>query len=263
MINGFVLARTICCVMLLTGCSTSDPQPSATVRTGSQLGQSNAAAPISPIPQSIAAAAPNSSVALTQSAASTAEVFFSKPQWQAIRNLTGGARGIFIAPDSTSIGFIVGSQQGIGVLLARHGQVWSDPVFIRLSNYDVGFLAGASKSEVMMLVLTDSAINQFIDGVSKLSAGGSFAVGDWGVGGIGAGGISGGAQVMTVETSSGLFAGSGLGSMKMSLDRNLNIAAYGSGFDVHKTLAASGGRFPAAAGLRRTLSTAVKQSWGH
>jgi lipid-binding SYLF domain-containing protein len=63
-----------------------------------------------------------------------------------------GARGIFIAPSSTSIGFILGSQQGVGVLLARHGQVWSDPVFIRLSNYDVGFLAGASKSEVMMLV---------------------------------------------------------------------------------------------------------------
>jgi lipid-binding SYLF domain-containing protein len=83
-----------------------------------------------------------------------------------------------------------------------------------------------------------------------------------GVAGIGAGGISGGAQVMTVKTSSGLLAGSGLGSMKMSLDGDLNIAAYGSGFDVQKTLAASGGRFPAAVGLRRTLSTAVKQSWG-
>jgi lipid-binding SYLF domain-containing protein len=261
MINGFVLAGAICCIMLLTECSAFDPQLSPTFRTGSQLGQSNAAAPISPIAQT-SATTPNSPVALTQSAANTAETFFSKPQWQAIRNLTGGARGIFIAPNSTSIGFILGSQQGIGVLLSRHGQVWSDPVFIRLSDYDIGFLAGASKSEVMMLILTDSAINQFIDGVSKLSAGGSFAIGEWGVGGIGAGGISGGAQVMTVETSSGLFAGSGLGSMKMSLDRELNSAAYGSGFDVHKTLAASGGRFPAAAGLRRTLSTAVKQSWG-
>jgi lipid-binding SYLF domain-containing protein len=247
--------------MLLTGCSAPDTQSSPTFRTGSQLGQSNPAAPISPIAQGNATA-PNSPVVLTQSAANTADTFFSKPQWQAIRNLTGGARGIFIAPNSTSIGFILGAQQGVGVLLSRHGQVWSDPVFIRLSDYDIGFLAGASKSEVMMLILTDSAINQFIDGVSKLSAGGSFAIGEWGVGGIGAGGISGGAQVMTVETSSGLFAGSGLGSMKMSLDRDLNSAAYGSGFDVHKTLAASGGRFPAAAGLRRTLSTAVKQSWG-
>ena len=95
-----------------------------------------------------------------------------------------------------------------------------------------------------MLVLTDSAIRQFVDGVSKLSAGGSFAVGDWGVGGIGAGGISGGAQVMTVETSSGLFAGSGLGSMKMGLDRDLNHAAYGSGFDVNQTLAGTGGQVP-------------------
>jgi lipid-binding SYLF domain-containing protein len=247
--------------VFLTGCSGSDPQPSQNFRPGSQLGQSNTAAPASPIPQSSATIGITPEV-LTRSAANTAETFFSKPQWQAIRNLTGGARGIFIAPNSTSMGFILGAQRGLGVLLVRHGQMWSDPVFIRLSDYDIGFLAGAEKSEVMMLVLTDSAIRQFIDGVSKLSAGGSFAVGDWGVGGIGAGGISGGAQVMTVETSSGLFAGSGLGSMKMGLDQDLNHAAYGSSFDVEKILASIGGRFSAAAGLRRTLSIAVQQSWG-
>ena len=261
MVKGFVFAGAICCLALLPGCSGSNSQPSQTFKPGSQLGQSNAATPVSPVPQSSATTQINPAT-LTQSAANTAESFFSKPQWQAIRNLTGGARGIFIAPNSTSMGFILGAQRGIGVLLARHGQVWSDPVFIRLSDYDIGFLAGAEKSEVMMLVLTDAAIRQFVDGVSKLSAGGSFAVGDWGVGGIGAGGISGGAQVMTVETSSGLFAGSGLGSMKMGLDRDLNHAAYGSGFDVNQTLAGTGGKFPAAAGLRKTLSNAVQQSWG-
>ncbi len=259
--NRFVFAGAICCLVFLTECSGSDSQRSQTFRPGSQLGQSNAAAPVSPVPQS-SATTQIGPAAIARSAASTAEAFFSKPQWQGIRNLTGGARGIFIAPNSTSMGFILGAQRGVGVLLARHGQVWSDPVFIRLSDYDIGFLAGAEKSEVMMLILTDSAIKQFIDGVSKLSAGGSFAVGDWGVGGIGAGGISGGAQVMTVETSSGLFAGSGLGSMKMGLDRDLNLAAYGGAFDVNKTLAGTGGRFPAAAGLRRILSTAVQQSWG-
>ena len=71
----------------------------------------------------------------------------------------------------------------------------SDPVFVRLSNYDIGFLAGVAKSELMMLILTDSAVSQFIDGVSKLSAGGGLAVGEWGVGGMGAGDL-GGAQVL-------------------------------------------------------------------
>jgi len=252
-----VLAGPICCLMLLAGCgSDSGSQPSPTFRTGSQLGQGGAAAPVSPTP------APNGAVTLTQSAANTADAFFSKTQWQAIRNLTGGSRGIFIAPDSTSIGFILGAQQGVGVLLARHGESWSDPVFVRLSNYDIGFLAGVAKSELMMLILTDSAVSQFIDGVSKLSAGGGLAVGEWGVGGMGAGGISGGAQVMTVETSSGLFAGSGLGSMRMRLDPDLNAAAYGNAFDVKRTLAGSGGGFTAAVGLRRILAAAVRQSWG-
>ncbi|HET7882190.1 MAG TPA: lipid-binding SYLF domain-containing protein [Acetobacteraceae bacterium] len=257
-----MLAGAICVLMLVAGCNSgSDAQPSPSSRTGSQLGLGSAAAPIAPIPESNPPV-PNGAVALTQSAAKTADAFFSKAQWQAIRNLTGGARGILIAPNSTSIGFIVGTQQGVGVLLTRHGEVWSDPVFVRLSNYDIGFLAGIAKSELMMLILTDSAVSQFIDGASKLSAGGGLAVGDWGAGGMGAGGISGGAQVMTVETSSGLFAGSGLGSMRLSLDRDLNAAAYGGAFDVKRTLAGSGGGFTAAVGLRRILAAAVRQSWG-
>ena len=67
---------------------------------------------------------------------------------------------------------------------------------------------------------------------------------------------------MTVETSSGLFAGSGLGSMRMRLYLDLNAAAYGSAFDVKRTLAGSGGGFTVAVGLRRILAAAVRQSWG-
>lgn len=71
--------------------------------------------------------------------------FFDDPHWEGFRNLTAGARGVFLAPRATSAGFIVGAEFANGVILARHGSSWSDPVFVRLSNYDVGLLAGAER----------------------------------------------------------------------------------------------------------------------
>lgn len=184
--------------------------------------------------------------------------FFDDPHWEGFRNLTAGARGVFLAPKATTAGFIVGAEFANGMVLARHGSSWSDPVFVRLSNYDVGFLAGAEKSTVLMLILTDAAIDQFVQGTRKISSSGGFALGEWGVGGMGAGGISSGAQVITAQTSSGLFAGGGLGSAQMSLDADLNAAAFGRTFDARRILDGTGGQLAAAYALRARLAAAAR-----
>lgn len=109
-----------------------------------------------------------------------------------------------------------------------------------------------------MLVLTDAAIDQFVQGTRKISSSGGFALGEWGVGGLGAGGVSSGAQVITAQTSSGLFAGGGLGSAQMSLDAGLNAAAFGSGFDPRRVLDGTGGQLAAADALRARLAAATR-----
>ena len=45
-----------------------------------------------------------------------------------MRNLLGDARALFVAPEITSGGFLVGMQEDQGMLFQRHGKEWSDPV---------------------------------------------------------------------------------------------------------------------------------------
>ena len=198
---------------------------------------------------------------LVASATTSTRPFLQRAEWEGFRNLSGGAQGILIIPSATRIGLIVGVEEGAGLLMARHGGAWSDPVFVRMSNYNIGFLAGASDSTVAMMLLTRAAIQQFVEGSSRLSAAGAFALGSWGVGAIGAGGISGGAQAITAETSRGLFAGGGLGSAQLSLDEARNREAYGAGFQASRVLAAPGGGLAAARELRGELARAAQHAF--
>jgi hypothetical protein len=70
--------------------------------------------------------------------------FHGPPGWEDVRNLTAGARA----------GFILGQERSAGIVMARNRDEWSDPVFLILTNVDIGFLAGLSASTTMMLTLT-------------------------------------------------------------------------------------------------------------
>src|SRR3954447_24139339 len=74
--------------------------------------------------------------------------FLNHSQTEAIRNMLGGVRGIFVAPDVSGEAALLGVEAGTGFLMRRHGKDWSDPVFFKLSAASVGYQAGA-KSERM------------------------------------------------------------------------------------------------------------------
>lgn len=223
---------------------------------------SGCAAPSTPAP---AASAPvveaDAGGKLIEAATTAMQPFVQRPEWEGFRNLTAGAQGILIVPSALRIGFVVGAEIGSGILMTRHGNAWSDPVFVKLSNYNVGFLAGASDSSLVMLLLSQDAVRQFVAGSSRFSGSGGFSLGEWGVGGLGAGGLSGGAQAITVETSRGLFAGGGFGSARLSLDQPTNNATYGAGFDAMQVLSRPGGRQAAAGPLQTELSGAVRRGF--
>lgn len=237
-------------LLLLAACGGQNNDVAA---TGTAPGAAGAASPASGTTQADPAR-------LTQAATATLQGFFAQPHWEGVRNLAAGARAIFIAPHDDRAGFILGAERAAGVLLARHGTNWSDPVFITLTNVDLGFLAGASRSELIMYVLSDQAVQQFLDGSRRFSGSGGFALADWGLGGLGIGGVSGGVQALTIETSKGLFAGGGFGSARIRLDDAMNTAAYGPGFDAAQVLGLGGGRFAPAAPLRVELSRAARQA---
>ena len=201
--------------------------------------------------------------ALVQSSAQTVEQFLGNQQWEALRNILGGARAIIIIPHDVAGGFLVTASGGDGVLLRRHGPSWSDPVFIHVGTVGVGFAAGVESQSIVMAVMTDAGADGVVSGVTQVGGGGSIALGDLGLGGGGSGdSMSGGLQVLTVSTAKGLFAGSDVRGMNLSSQDSFNTAIYGTGYNMSTIVTGPGGSMAAAADLRAALAKAVAAAWG-
>jgi lipid-binding SYLF domain-containing protein len=63
------------------------------------------------------------------------------------------------------------------MLLARHGDKWSDFVAMRLNNFSIGMQAGFKSSSMVMFILTKKALDELIAGVDQYGGGGGAA---WG-----------------------------------------------------------------------------------
>jgi lipid-binding SYLF domain-containing protein len=68
------------------------------------------------------------------------------------------AKGIVIVPSLVKVGFIIGGQGGDAVLLRRNGEVWTYPAFYSLGSPSLGLQAGISSAEVVLLLMTDRAV---------------------------------------------------------------------------------------------------------
>ena len=187
--------------------------------------------------------------------------FFSHSQAEAIRNIIGAARAVYFAPEVTKGGFLVGLEKGKGMILRRHGQEWSDPVFLSLTEYSIGTQIGVKESAFIMLIMTDEAADGLIKGLHKVAGTGGFALGNLGIGASGAGGIHGGLEVIIVTTAKGAFLGTGLADLKMSEMKELNQKAYGKNYDMGTIMSKPGGKFKQADELRAHLKEAVIKSW--
>lgn len=183
------------------------------------------------------------------------------PQSQGVRNMLGGARGFFVAPHVFSAATIFGFANGTGFMIRRHGKDWSDPVFLRLTTVSVGFQAGGKDEHLLVLLMTDDAVEDFTKGNFQLGGTGGFALGKWGIGASAGGSESGGLEMLIISSAEGAFLGAGWTSSKPELLDELNTQVYGSGFDAKEVLGKPGGAYPAAVGVRETLGEMVVQSW--
>jgi lipid-binding SYLF domain-containing protein len=197
-------------------------------------------------------------VALLQAALKLAEAL-EGDRWEGIRNLLGGARGIYLVPSAARGGFIVGGKRGEGVLLARHGQEWSDPLFITLTTVGVGFQIGFQSEDVIAVALTRGAVDRIVEGVAKSGGEGGFALGK-GIASGGSGSAGSGVEVLVFSLAKGLYAGSNIERMSMGPDRPLNAAAYGEDADLASVVGASGGRVAAASDLQALLRKLVREA---
>jgi lipid-binding SYLF domain-containing protein len=80
-------------------------------------------------------------------------------------------------------GFIFGGSGGRGVLLVRSETgKWNGPAFYNVGTASVGFQAGVSVSEVVMMVMTDKGVNSLLSSSMKVGGDASVAAGPTGEG---------------------------------------------------------------------------------
>ncbi len=114
---------------------------------------------------------------------------------------------------------------------------------------------------MVILLMTDLAVDNFVNGKMNVGGSGGFAVGTLGMGASGAGGIKGGLELIIVSTNEGAFLGSGMTDMTPAPATALNDLAYGRNADIKSILSGTGGKYAPAIPVRAALSTMVTKAW--
>lgn len=199
---------------------------------------------------------------LLRSAEPLVEKFFSEKHWEAVRNLTGIARAVVILPRGGQVGLLVGGEWGKGFMFVRHGENWSDPVFVKLSSLQLGFLAGGQKVGLIGALLTKRALDRVLAGKGMVSGSGDLTIGA-GLSARAAGGTTGGIEFMSVSTDKGLYFGGSFEDLHIRVDRKMNRLAYGDNFDLDTLMHSTRGTYAPAKDLRQKLQLAAHEAiWG-
>lgn len=211
----------------------------------------------------IAKPAPASKPAmLLKSADPLVSKFFTAKHWEAVRNLTGIARAVVIIPKGGQAGLIVGGEWGKGFMFIRHGEKWSDPVFVKLGSFQIGLLAGGQSVGLIGALLTKRALDRVLAGKSLFSGSGDLTVGV-GLSARAAGGTTGGIELLSVSKDKGLYFGGSIEDLHIRIDKKMNRLAYGRNFDLNTIAHSTDGTYPPARELREKFRKAAHQAvWG-
>jgi SH3 domain-containing YSC84-like protein 1 len=150
--------------------------------------------------------------------------FCADPDMKDFRTVLAQAKGVLIVPERNKGGFIFGGSGGVGVLVAHDAKRgdWTPPAFYGLGSASFGLQVGGSRSEVILLIMTQKALDALL--VTKTKLGGEVSVAAGPVG-VGSGEV--GADIVTFARSRGLYAGISLEGSVIKPSDERNEAFYG------------------------------------
>jgi lipid-binding SYLF domain-containing protein len=142
--------------------------------------------------------------------------------------LLRNAQGIAVIPSVVKAGFILGGRHGDGVLVVRKdsGQ-WSDPLFVSLTGGSIGWQAGVSSTDVVLVFKNRRGIDGIMNGKFTLGVDGAVAAGPVGREASASTTAQLNASVYSYSRSRGLFAGVSLDGSQISIDQDADSAFYG------------------------------------
>jgi lipid-binding SYLF domain-containing protein len=139
------------------------------------------------------------------------------------------ARAIAVIPDMVKAGFVFGGRRGEGLISVKgRDGTWSNPSFISLTGGSVGFQAGISSTDVVLVFRTQRGVDSIVNGKFTLGADASAAAGPVGRTATVATDGQMKAEIYSYSRSRGLFAGVALDGSALRIDDDANAEVYGS-----------------------------------
>ena len=187
----------------------------------------------------------------------TFQNFVADPGQDFFRRELGKAQGVLIIPASARVGFIFGGQGGRGVLVARdQAGKWIGPAFYTLSYASVGLQIGVQVSELIVLVMTQSAIDSLLSSAVRGGVDAALAAGPVGTGTQ----TSFQGDFISVYRSKVLYAGLNLDGTVLSANDAWNTGFYGKPTTAIDILVRHEASSPKAEGLLNAVSDAATQA---
>ncbi len=146
------------------------------------------------------------------------------------RDLLQSAHAIAVIPDVIKAGFVIGGRRGEGLISVKSPDgTWSNPSFVNLTGGSVGFQAGVSSTDVVLVFRTQRGVDSIVHGKFTLGADASAAAGPVGRTAQASTDAQLKAEIYSYSRARGLFAGVALDGSVLSIDNKGNQAVYGDG----------------------------------
>lgn len=194
--------------------------------------------------------------ALVDKARITFQAFMNDKNYEYLHNNLKNVKGLLIYPQVLKAGFIFGGSGGTGVLVVRDAKTkdWSQPAFYTIGAASVGFQIGGEAAEVIVMAMTQKAIDSLYTTSVKFGGDTSVAAGPYGTGAK----ANVTADFISFAKSKGLYAGLNLEGSAVDVRESLNKAYYGKGVTPVQIIVEKKVSNKGSAGLREALKKAAK-----
>ena len=93
-------------------------------------------------------------------------------------DLLHNAYAVAVIPDVIKAGFVIGGRHGEGLIAIKAADgTWSNPSFVSMSGGSIGFQAGVSSTDVVLVFRTQRGVDSIVHGKFTLGADASVAAG--------------------------------------------------------------------------------------
>ena len=145
-------------------------------------------------------------------------------------DLMKNASAIAVIPDVIKAGFVIGGRHGVGLIAVKGADgTWSNPSFISMTGGSIGFQAGVSSTDVILVFRTERGIDSIVHGKFTLGADASAAAGPVGRTAQASTDAQLAAEIYSYSRARGLFAGAALDGSVIAIDNDANQSVYGDG----------------------------------